>query len=45
MYIESLVTIILKMKIIKQDNTGNKTYLRDIPLTVNSVHKLNVKYI
>ena len=45
MYIESLVTKILKIKVIKQDNTGHKTYIRNILLTVNSVHRLNIKYI
>ena len=43
MYIDSLVTNILKIKVIKQDNTGHKTYRRDVPLTVNSVHRLNIK--
>ena len=34
MYIDSKVTKILKIKIIK-DYTGHKTYVRHIPLTVN----------
>ena len=45
MYIDSLVTRILKMKVIKKDNMGHKTYVRHILLTVNSVHRLNMKYI
>ena len=44
MYIDSLPTKILKVKVIKQDNTGHRTYIRHIPLTVNSVHRLNIKY-
>ena len=27
----------------KQENTGNKTYRRQIPLTANYVHRLNIK--
>ena len=42
---DSLVTKILKIKVIKQDNTRHKTYIRQIPLTANSVHILNIKYI
>lgn len=45
MYIHSLVTKILNVNVIIQDNTGHKTYRRYILLTVNSVHKLNVKNI
>ena len=46
MYIYSLVTkYIKKQKQIKQDNTEHKTYRRHIPLTVNSVNRLNIKYI
>ena len=33
------------MKVIKQDNRGRKIYIRHIPLNVNSVHRLNIKYI
>ena len=33
------------MYIDSQDTTGHKTYRRHIPLTVNSVHRLNIKYI
>ena len=35
----------LKIKVIKQDNTGYKTYIRHIPLYVNSVHRCDMKYI
>ena len=45
MYIDSLITKMLKIKVIKQDNTGHKTYIRHILLTINSVHRLNIKYI
>ena len=46
MYIDSLVTkYIKKQKQIKQDNTEHKTYRRHIPLTVNSVNRLNIKHI
>ena len=45
MYIDSLVTNKLKIKVIIQDNTGHKIYRRHIPLTVNSAHKLNIKNI
>ena len=43
MYIDLLVTNILKIKVVIQDNTGHKTYRRHIPLTANSVHRLNIK--
>ena len=43
MCIDSLVTNILKVKVIKKDNTAHKTYRRHIPLTVNSAHRLNIK--
>ena len=43
MYIDSLVTNKLKIKVIKQDKTRHKTYQRHIPPTVNSVHRLNIK--
>ena len=43
MYIDSLVTNILKIKVIKQDNTGHKMYRRHLPFTVNSEHRLNIK--
>ena len=43
MYIDSLVTNILKIKVIKQDKTGHKTYRKHKQLTVNSVHRLNIK--
>ena len=33
------------MKVIRQDNKGHKIYIRHIPLNVNSVHKLTIKYI
>ena len=33
------------MQVIKQDNIGHKIYIRHIPLNVNSVHRLNIKYI
>ena len=36
MYIDSLVTNILKIKIITQDKAGHNTYRRHIPLTVTS---------
>ena len=36
---------ILKIKVIKRDNTEHKTYVRHIPLLVNSAHRLNIKYI
>ena len=42
MYIDSLITNILKIKV-KQDNTGHKTYRRHVPLTVNFVHRLDIK--
>ena len=29
----------------KNNNTGHKIYVRHIPLAVNSVHRLNIKYI
>ena len=29
----------------KQDNTGHKIDIRHIPLNVNSVHRLNIKYL
>ena len=45
MYIDSLLTEILKIKVTKQGNTGRKTYVRHTPLTENSVHRLNIKYI
>ena len=45
MYIHSLVTKILNVNVIIQDNTGHKTHRRYILLTVNSVHKLNIKNI
>ena len=45
MYIDSLPTKILKIKVIKRDNTGHKFHVRYIPLTVNSVPRLNIKYI
>ena len=48
MYIDSLVTNILKIKLLIQDNTGHKTCRRDVPFTVNSVQTLdlkNIKYI
>ena len=38
MYIDSLVTNILKIKIIIQDNTEHKTCRRHIPFTVNSLY-------
>ena len=43
MDIDSLVTNILKIKVIKQKNTRHKTYRRYIPLTVNAVNGLNIK--
>ena len=43
MYIDSLVTKILKIKVIKQDSTGHKTYTRHIPLTLSSIHRLSIK--
>ena len=43
-YINILVAKILTIKVIKQDNAGHKTYIRHIPLTVNSVHRLSRKY-
>ena len=45
MYIDSLLTKILKLKVMKQDNTGHKTFIRHMPLTVNFVHRFNIKYI
>ena len=42
MYINSLVTNIIKVKVVIQDTTGHKTYRGHIPLTVNSVHRLNL---
>ena len=41
MYTDSLVTKILKIKVIKQDTAGHKTYRRHIPfITYNkSLHK------
>ena len=42
MYIESLVTNVLKIKIVTQDKAGHNTCRRHIPLTVNSVHRLNI---
>ena len=44
MYIDSLVTKILKIKVIKQDNTGHKTYIRQDIINVNSAHRLEIKY-
>ena len=41
-YIRQVITKLLQIKIIKQDNTGDKIYIRYIPLNVNSVHKLNI---
>ena len=41
-YIYQLITKLLQIKAIKQDNTGHKIYIRHIPLNVNSVHKLNI---
>ena len=35
----------LQIEIIKQGNTGHKTYLRQIPLNENYVHRLDIKYI
>ena len=43
--IHLLITKLLKIKVIKQDNTGNKIYIRHILLNVNSVHRSNIKYI
>ena len=43
--IDSLVTKILKIKMIKQHNTGHKTYIRHILFTENYIHRLNIKYI
>ena len=43
MYIYSQVTNVLKKKAVLQDNAGHKTYRRHMPLTVNSVHRLNLK--
>ena len=43
MRIDSLVTYILKIKVVIQNSTGHKTYKRHIPLTVNSTHRLNLK--
>ena len=40
-----LITKLLKITVTKQDNTGHKIYIRHIPLNVNSVHRLNIKYI
>ena len=45
MYIDSLVTNMLKIEVKKQDNTGHKTYVRNIPVDLNSVHRFNIKYI
>ena len=45
MYEDSRVTKILKIKVIKQDNTGLKIYVTHIPLTVNSVHRQNIKQL
>ena len=39
MYIDPLVAKILKIKVIKQDNTGHKKYT-----AVYSVRRLNIKY-
>ena len=44
-YIDLLVTRILIIKVTKQDNTGQKTYIRHIPLNINSVHRFNIKYM
>ena len=35
----------IKNKSNKTDNTGHKIYIRHIPLSVNYVHRLNMKYI
>ena len=35
----------LQIEIIKKDNTGHKTYLRQIHLNANYVHRLDIKYI
>ena len=40
-----LIIKLLKIKVIKQDNTGYKIYIRHIPINVNSILKLNIKYI
>ena len=45
MHIDSLVKKILKIKVIEQNKTGHKTHVKLIPLTVNSVHRLNIKHI
>ena len=44
-YIHQLVRKLLKINAIKQGNTGIKNYLRHMLLIVNSVHKLDTKYI
>ena len=40
-----LIIKLLKIKVIKQDNTGHKIYIRHIPINVNYILKLNIKYI
>ena len=44
-YIHWLITKLLKIKVIKQENAGHKIYIIYIPLNVNSVLRLNIKYI
>ena len=44
-FIHWAITKLLKIKVIKQDNTEHKTYIRDIPLNAYSGHRLDIKYI
>ena len=36
---------LLKIKLMKLGSTGHKIYIRHKPLNVNSVHRLDIKYL